>query len=97
MLTRRLAPNAALSWLTPIYVAAAVFLLLGVAACQNSQGTGDDAGQNTENGTGQNASVEDGASGSTAGSVHGLEGVPDYMVKGDPEAPVTMYEWSDYQ
>ncbi len=26
-----------------------------------------------------------------------VDGVPSYMIKGDPDAPVTLYEWSDYQ
>ena len=94
---RRPAPNAAQSWFTLASILAAAFLLVAVAACQSSgPDASENAGQDTADNAGQDGSAQDAAD-DAAGEAAGLEGVPDYMVKGDPDAPVTMFEWSDYQ
>jgi protein-disulfide isomerase len=98
MSIRRPAPNAAQSWLTLASILAAAFLLVAVAACQSSgQDTGENAGQNAADSAGQDGSEQDTAGEQPAGEVAGLDDIPDYMIKGDPDAPVTMFEWSDYQ
>lgn len=77
-----------------VWLAVAALMLLFAAGCQTANenaantGVADEASNVADNESSDDAGSDDGAA---------LGEIPDYMVKGDPDAPVTMFEYSDFQ
>jgi hypothetical protein len=83
-----------------VLIAAAALMMLLAAGCQSTaQDTGNDGASNAQSDTVSNSEQSDPGDDSTGSTTEGyvIEDVPDYMIKGDPDAPVTMEEWADFQ